>query len=620
MQTSEYFLQEDARRRAARRGAAYDPLTGEGCCGERRRTPLSFVPVAPDAPRECFLPAAMLDDPEYPRASFSEPLWKQLRMRHDFEYWCRMCVTIKDKTSGLLVPFVLNAPQRKVLALLEADRTALRPIRMIVLKARQWGGSTLVQIYMAWIQICHRRNWNSLICAHVKDTAATIRGIYSRLLDNYPSDLWDDAEKPEFKPFERSVNIRRIAGRDCTVTIGTSENQDAVRGSDYSMAHLSETAFWASTQQRSPEGFIRAVCGAIALIPYSLVVVESTANGVGNYFHTEWLRCRDGRGDKHAVFVAWHEIEIYRLDPPDPAAFALSFNAYERRLWDMGLCLDQIYWYRCKRAEYASARQMAAEFPTDDTEAFANTGSGVFANEAVERLRASCRPPLRIGAVRADGRAFSDDSTGRTHLWEMPAPQKSYVVAVDVGGRSAAADWSVIAVLTAGPRPEVVAQWRGHVDHDLLAREAARIGRFYNNALLVVESNTFETAEYGGAADSNLFILNRLAEAYPNIYRRRRYDVVSGTETTAVGFHTNRATKAMLVTGLIEAVRDGLYIERCADACNELLTYEQLPNGTYAARQGCHDDILMTRAIALRVLADDPLPAIPRRFPQLPSW
>jgi len=48
-------------------------------------------------------------------------------------------------------------------------------------------------------------------------------------------------------------------------------------------------------------------------------------------------------------------------------------------------------------------------------------------------------------------------------------------------------------------------------------------------------------------------------------------------------------------------VRDGAYIERCNEACNELATYEQLPNGSYAAKAGCHDDILMTRAIALYV-------------------
>ena len=263
------------------------------------------------------------------------------RCREDFAYWAERCVRIKDKMSGRMVPFRLNAPQRRVAAVFERERQAGRPIRVIMLKARQWGGSTLVQMYMAWIQSCHRRNWHSLICAHVKDTAAGIRGMYTKLLANYPENLWDGDEKPQFRPYERAQNVREISGRGCRVTIGSSENQEAVRGADYSMAHLSETAFWPSTLTRTPGRFIRAVCGAIALIPYSLIVMESTANGVGNYFHSEWIRCKEGRGDKHAVFVPWYEIEMNRAAVADPAALAASLDDYETGLWNLGLDLEQ---------------------------------------------------------------------------------------------------------------------------------------------------------------------------------------------------------------------------------------------------------------------------------------
>ena len=131
-----------------------------------------------------------------------------------------------------------------------------RPLRLIMLKARQWGGSTVILAYMAWIQCVICRNWHSLICAHVKDTAANIRGMYTKMLASYPEHYWDGDEPPRFRPFERSVNIREIAGRNCRVTIGSSENQDAVRGADYAMAHLSEIAFWSDTGQRSPDKFI----------------------------------------------------------------------------------------------------------------------------------------------------------------------------------------------------------------------------------------------------------------------------------------------------------------------------------------------------------------------------
>ena len=120
------------------------------------------------------------------------------RMATDFEYWAARCVKIKDKLSGKLVPFRLNRPQRRVLSMLEEQRRGGRPIRMIMLKARQWGGSTLVQMYMAWIQMIHAENWHSLICAHVKDTSSTIRGMYSHILSHYPAEYWTEECEPEF--------------------------------------------------------------------------------------------------------------------------------------------------------------------------------------------------------------------------------------------------------------------------------------------------------------------------------------------------------------------------------------------------------------------------------------
>lgn len=610
------ILAEDARRRARRDALErnYDPVAGIGACGPRVQvdTPVEGLPVAR-------VPESMTADPVYPAARHCANAWKRLRCRHDFEYWCAVCCTVKHKTEGRVVPFVLNAPQRRVAAILEADRRERIPIRMIMLKARQWGGSTLVQMYMAWIQSCVRRNWHSLICAHVKDTAATIRGIYTRQLAGYPRDLWEGDEDPRFRPFERSANVREIAGRGCRVTIGSAESQEAVRGSDYSMAHLSETAFWPSTPHSSPNDFIRAICGSIALIPDSLIVMESTANGVGSYFHKEWLRCSSGKGDKHAVFVPWHEIEIYRLDPPDPAAFAASLNEYERGLWNLGLCLDQIYWYRRKSIEDECRTHMMAEFPTTAEEAFLNTGRSVFAAESVERMRADCRPG-RPGEITPQG--FRHDPLGALTMWADAEPGARYAVSVDIGGRSETSDWSVIAVMRradgARRAHEVVAQWRGHIDHDLLVDRAEQIARHYNRALLVVESNSLESEADGAAS---LFVLSRLAERYANVYRRRSFDRSTGQSTSRVGFHTNRATKALIINELIEAVRDGTYIERDNLACNELLCYEQQPNGAYSARRGSHDDILITRALALHALHTPPVsPSAALPSPSAATW
>lgn len=535
--------------------------------------------------------------------------------RSNFAYWAETCVRIKDKMTGRMVPFRLNRPQRRVAAFLERERLAGRPIRMIMLKARQWGGSTLVQMYMAWIQCTQMEHWHSLICAQVGKMSASIRGMYDTMLSSYPLEFWEGDEVPRLTRYQGQELIREIAGRHCRVTLGSAENQDAVRGADYAMAHLSEVAFWKDTPKSTPADFIRAIYGAVAIAPLTMVVLESTANGVGNYFHSEWMRSERGETDKTPVFVPWHEIEIYSAPVDDAAALWQTMDSYERGLWEQGLTLEQIQWYHCKRREYPTHSAMMAEYPGTPQEAFANTGANVFAACGVERLRRGCREPLSVGEVAAHGGAvtgagalrgvsFRADPVGGLKVWEHPMGGEAYVVSVDVGGRSLSSDWSVVAVM--GTRPaRVVAQWRGHIDHDLLTWKAAAVARLYNDALLVFESNTLESSSPEAGCDSSpdqgAYILHELYGHYPNLYFRQAPD---GGSVPRPGFHTNRATKQMIITELIAAVRDGAYDERDHAACDELLQYCRWPNGSYGARAGYHDDILMSRAIALHAIAE----------------
>ena len=566
------------------------------------------------------IPLEAYDDRDWRKAK-NERAQNIVRMRHDFPFWCEKCVQIRDKRTGRYVCFKLNAPQRKAVEVMEEQRRNGDPIRIVMLKARQWGGSTLIQMYMAWIQIIHRENWHSYICAHVKDTSATIRGMYSRMLANYPTEYWPCEEHPQFNAYERSLNTRVIAGRDCRVTLGSCESQEAARGNDIAMAHLSEVAYWRDTSQRSPEDFIRSVCSGIPLEPLTVIALESTANGVGNYFHSTWLKAKSGESAFRPIFVPWYEIDMYhlQLDREGKIKTINEMDDYEKHLWDIGCTLGQIAWYHAKRREMSSHRAMMAEYPTDDVEAFVNTGNDVFGRDAVERLRQGCCNPLLTGDIAvgrvntpavADDMGIYSDPRGSLKIWEHPLTGQrgvSYVVVVDVGGRTDNADYSVIAVMKSvksSCTPEVVAQWRGHIDHDILAEKALQIARYYCEALLVVESNSYEQdVSSGGQA---LYLLERINMEYPNIYRRKVRDAVRQTLETRIGFHTNVSTKQLVITTLIAEVRDGTYVERDNEACNELLTYERRPNGSYGARRGYHDDILMTRAIGLYVIRSDP--------------
>lgn len=596
MNSIQAIIEENERRKRLLEDSAYDPLTGVGCWGDRVET------------GGCLVPRSVIEaHPDY--ASLDALERDRVRIIEDFEFWCARCATIKDKMNGRNIAFIPNRPQRRLLAVMEEQRAAGLPIRVILLKARQWGGSTLVQLYMAWMQLVRHKGWNSLICGHLHQTSKSIKRMYNLLLRHYPPELIDDGEEtPRFSKLEGQPNVQQIEARECLVLTSSSRSEDAARGYDISMAHLSEVAFWPSSVMFNPDDVVRSVCGSVVLKPESVIVVESTANGVGDYFHDEWLRAQDGRSDKVAVFVPWHEIGMYVHEVKDPAALWEQMDEYERDLWNDGCTLEQVNWYHCKRREYHTHELMMAEYPGTPQEAFRTTGRCPFAPEHLERMECACEhQPLLLGDIQGrgpgglaakEGIHLVRASNGLLKVWQLPEADNrvSYMVVVDVGGRSLGSDYSVIAVWrlssTVGP-PAVVAQWRGHIYHDKLAWKAMQLAVFYHNALLVVECNTL-TNEAARAGESD-YILRAVYDVYGNVYERGRHKY---------GFHTNVKTKSAAIDALIDAVRDGSYSEPDIDAVNEMRNYEDLGSGRYAARPGKHDDIVMTRAIGLLLMRE----------------
>ncbi|MEG1935617.1 MAG: terminase, partial [Rikenellaceae bacterium] len=132
-----------------------------------------------------------------------------------------------------------------------------RPVRIILLKARQWGGSTLVQIFMAWVQIFHRKGWHSVIVADVEEQSRNIRAMYSRLALYHPKEIFD----VKFKNFEGSSKNKIMERRDGVIYIGSMQKPDALRSADVMMAHLSEVGLWRATEGKRPEDVVQSIAG-----------------------------------------------------------------------------------------------------------------------------------------------------------------------------------------------------------------------------------------------------------------------------------------------------------------------------------------------------------------------
>lgn len=494
---------------------------------------------------------------------------------------------------------------------------------------------------MAWLQLVHQKGLNSLIIAHQGVGSDEIKDMFDRMIDSYPQAKLGGAAK-KMEPVGRARAIFRVPARNCKIKIGTAERPDSCRGGDYNLVHCSEVGIWKRTDGKSPEDIVRSACSGVLLLPLTMIVYESTANGTGNFFHREYEAAKRGISQFEALFISWFDIDQYSLpfaSDEERNGFAgrlLSLRnvdtapsaraqpgAYLWWLWEKGATLEAINWYVAERSKYSDHGLMAAEYPSDDVEAFVHSGARVFDKYKVEFLRKDCTdPPLR-GEIDESG--FSRLDSGGWKIWSLPDEsaarmESRYVTVVDVGGRSAKADWSVIVVfdrapMARGERPEVVAQWRGHTDFDLLTEKAAHASRFYHEALLVIESNTLETRDRDRDTDGDQssFILNRLRDIYPNLYARRQSEeaVVRGMPVR-YGFHTNMATKPMIIATLVKVIREGMYVERDAHCLDEYLAYERRANGSYGAIAGCHDDLLMTRAIGLHIIFHElDTPALP---------
>ena len=572
----------------------------------------------------------------------------RLRSQYDFPFWAATFIRVLSKKPGQgEIPFILNNPQRKLVTQLEQQRKQNKPIRLILLKTRQWGGSTCIQLYMAWLQLIHKKGLNSVIVAQKKKTSFAIKTMFDRALLHYPVKLLHPLGAP-YNPKEKTMtniglsgDYKKIPQRDSSITIASYESPDAIRGDAYALAHLSEVALWETTEKKTAQKIVRSTCQGILPQPYTMIIYESTANGTGNFFHNEYLAAKDHQSQFTPLFIPWFDVEwntinfknqteeiafaqklLAQKDNPTPPSDRQESGTYLWQLWQKGATLQGINWYITERAKYSNHDDFASECPSDDIEAFTYSGRRVFPTQDIEQLRPACSSPTMIGDIYATadtGEAafenirFKKENGGQLHIWADVEKDDSneivtdrYIVAVDVcKGHTKNADFACIAVLDRlptinGQGPEIVAEWHGHIDMDKLAWKAAQIAEYYNHALLVIESNTLETnRSTRGDAE---YILTLIRDCYDNLYARRQSaeDIREG-KPKKYGFHTNISTKPVIIQNLKTILRDNLYVEREAKCLDEYSTYMEDDRGAYAAMEGHHDDRLMTRAIGLWV-------------------
>lgn len=644
------MLREDKERRN-KYFRTYDPIRGD-----------SLGEVVPRSPfvidgKEYFVPNEMLTDPfvkayiKYKGASGLLQATGQydnednrrvvqenlinLRFKYDFEFCCAATLKIQDKETKQMITFVLNEGQRILIGEYERQRLAGVPIRVLLVKARQWGGSTATQCYMYWLQRYWFENWHSCIVALDQTQAVNIRTMYKNLIAKLPQ--WSDPVS--FKRFEGTELIRIIPERGCRVQIGSAQKPDALRSFDFSLVHMSEVGLWKDTQEAKGDDVAMALYSTVPDVPGTMIVMESTAKGVGNYFHRQYLAALDnkksGTTGIRPVFVSWF-VDVrytrrYLNRYQSTEDFVSTWTDYNWWQWEQGATLDGIFWYNhFKKSHHWTDFQMKSEYPTTAEEAFQTKSGRYFTDDLLSWLSKNIRQPKFIGDIRGDAtvgekimdnvKLYPNDSlqTEVLKIWIYPDDNRPegkkvknrFLVTVDVGGRGYRADWSVISVFDrismAGEfgALERAALWRGHVDPDLLAYKAAQIAHYYDDALLVIESNTYESKNKKSddaavsEGDHTYTVLDTLGGIYENLYRRRTApDNKDDKATRHIGWHMNKQTKYLAYDDYTVRIREGDYMEYSQDAADEAMWLMNAPGGKIEAMEGTHDDIQDTTAV-----------------------
>jgi hypothetical protein len=626
-------------RRLAELNSPYNPITGEGSPVPRTLVRLS------DLENDLYLPDSMVSEPWVASLieagsikHFSKLIGRKEmevhemlmheRFRHDFEFWALLTIIIQDKISLEPIPFLLRKAQLILLAQLEDMRLRRIPIRIILLKARQWGGSTLLQFYMMWIQQIHKKNWHLAICAQDDGAANNIGEMYKRACENYPKEVATITFKPYAKSPKNTIDVKRGG----IIGVGSINNPDQFRSYNYPMIHISEAGLWQDTSKRTTARLVQSLRSTVPRTPYSMVVIESTAKGVGNFFHSEWLAASKKKSGYAAVFVPWFKIDIYQsaMDPSEYEEFISMMTEHDKFAWAQGATLEGIKWYNeYQFAEKYEDSQMYEEYPTTPEEAFISTGTRVIPYTYIVNARTTVRPPLHRGEIYPVGIAdktslekieFHSNKTGGTgagglRVWKMPEPYitlhgKKYLVLnrycgfADIGGINPKADFSCLKVLDRlwmlwGGVPETAAMWHGHLDQDLFAWKCAQVGTWYNKMLLAIETNSLKKEKAEG--DYFVTVLDNIAPHYDNLYIRNNHESTNTNFIPKYGFHTGHGNKDMIMTSLLGVFRGDvnghpLYNERDEGSLDECDFYERKPDGSMGAVEGKKDDRVIITA------------------------
>lgn len=489
-------------------------------------------------------------------------------------------IKIRDKKNNI-VSLVLNEPQLKYYNVIKEMYRKRKPIRIIILKARQMGFSTETEAIIFKNVVTHH-NYNAGIVAHKEDSTTNLFNMSKRMLEYLPEDIRPEQKKSNAK--ELVFNNDQGTGLDSRIKCMTAGGKGIGRSDTFTALHLSELAFWEGDKKATMTGLLQAVPNT----PDSMIIIESTANGY-EYFKEMWDRAVAGKSDFYPLFIGWNELKEYSMPYT-----GFDLTQEERELKEQyNLTIEQLTWRRWCIQNNCSGdiNQFKQEYPICPEEAFLSTGNCYFNKEnIINRINTAPEPLVRgkftcyYDGIRIRNQKFLEQEEGNIKIYEYPEKRVPYVLGGDTAGEGS--DYFTAHVINniTGKQVAVLKQQYNEIEY---VKQVYCLGMFYNCALVGLENNfsTYPTQK--------LMELN-----YPNQYVRKKEDQYNNKYEKSYGFKTTSITRPYILGLLQEIIHNNTDVIQDKETLREMLTFIVNDKGRAEAEEGYHDDLVMALAIS----------------------
>ena len=481
--------------------------------------------------------------------------------------------------------------QQMLLDAVKREREAGRPPRILILKARQLGLSTITEGIM-FQDSATRKLVQTLIVAHRDDSTTKLFRMNKLFFDYLPRQLQpmckhSNAKELVFEnPTRDPAEKRRRPGLMSSIRCVTA-NDGMGRSETLNNVHLSEFAFWKGNKNEILDGVMQAVPAELN----TLVVIESTANGY-NEFKDLWDGAVAGENGWVPLFIAWFHEPKYRMEVPEGTVW----DEEERALMEAyHLDPEQMAWRRwCIAVNcHGDKRKFQQEYPSTPEEAFLFSGTPFFNNEDILLRLAAAPEPADVGTFTYPepeageapaGWAWSSDQrTGFIRVFAPPEPGAPYVIGGDTAGEGSDKFTAWVVDNRTGTQ---VAELEFTFSELLYARQIYCLGMWYNAALIAVETN-FSTYPERKLEEWN----------YPNLYVRERFDTYTRKSVKAFGFQTTPQTRPVILAGLHAVMEETAELVVSRNTLRQMLHFVYNEDRRPEAEEGEHDDLVMAAAI-----------------------